>query len=277
MNDLKRVAAIHDLSGYGKCSLTVVMPVMSAMGIEVCPVPTALLSTHTAGFTGYTFNDLTEDMEGFLNHWKTIDLNIDCIYSGFLGSERQIDIVCKYIDTFKGAIVAVDPVMGDNGKIYATYNEEMCRGMRLLASRANIVVPNLTEAAYILDEKYPESGTLDKAAALEWLKKLCDMGPDTAVLTGLTDGEDIFNAGYQKATGELTISKCKRIPGNFHGTGDLYSSILIGCLMKGDSLKSALDKATEFVYICAKDAHDINLPTNLGVRFEKYMKELVQF
>ena len=276
MNDLKRVAAIHDMSGYGKCSLTVVIPVMSALGIEVCPVPTALLSTHTAGFTGYTFNDLTDDMDAFLKHWKTLDLNIDCIYSGFLCSVRQIDIVCDYIDTFKSAMVAVDPVMGDNGKIYATYNEDMCRGMRVLAGRADVVVPNLTEAAYILEETYPESGTLSEEDALKWLKKLCDMGPHTAVITGLSDGDELFNAGYEKSTGELTISRCKRIPGNFHGTGDLYSSILISGLMKGDSLKSSLDKATEFVYICAKDAHDINLPTNLGVRFEKYMKQLIE-
>ncbi len=275
MEKLKRVAAIHDMSGYGKCSLTVVIPVMSAMGIEVCPVPTALLSTHTAGFTGYTFTDLTDDMEGFLDHWKTLDMDIDCVYSGFLGSERQIDIVIDYIDAFKEALIAVDPVMGDNGKIYATYNEEMCRGMRTLSRRADIVIPNLTEAAYLLEEDYPEAGTLSRNEALLWLKKLCDMGPRTAVLTGLTDGDEIFNAGYDKASGELMISSSKRVPGNFHGTGDLYSSIFISALLSGKSLKDALDTATNFVYVCAKDAKDCGLQHNLGVRFEKYIKLLV--
>lgn len=276
MENLKRVAAIHDMSGYGKCSLTVVIPVMSAMGIEVCPVPTALLSTHTAGFAGYTFNDLTDDMEGFLKHWKTLDMNIDCVYSGFLGSERQIDIVCDYIDAFNDALIAVDPVMGDNGKIYATYNEAMCRGMRLLTKRADLVVPNLTEAAYILERDYPESGTLDISDAHEWLAALCAMGPKTAVLTGLTAGDEIFNVGLDAATGELVQSRSKRVPGSFHGTGDLYSSVLISAMLGGSSLKASLDKATEFVYICAKDARETNLPANMGVSFEKYMKLLVE-
>ena len=147
-----RVAAIHDMSGFGRCSLTVAIPVLSAMGLQCCPLPTAFLSTHTGGFEGFSFLDMTDEMPKVAAHWKTLDLDFQCIYSGFLGSERQIRIVSEFIREFRkpDTVVVVDPVMGDHGQVYQTYTPAMCEGMVHLAEQVDVIVPNLTEAALLL-------------------------------------------------------------------------------------------------------------------------------
>ena len=270
----KRCVAIHDISAYGKCSLTVVMPVVSAMGVEVCPIPTALLSTHTSGFSGFTFNDLTKDVGDILNHWRELDMNVDCIYSGFLGSDKQIKQVADYIHTFPGAYIAIDPVMGDNGAVYKTYTKAMCDGMKSLVAKADLIIPNLTEAAILLDEEYPKSGTLCEEDAKKWLNRLQMMGAKSVVLSGLiNDDGDIVNAGLDD---NFFFVKSKRIEGNFHGTGDLFSSVMVGSLMQGKSFEKSLEKSTEFAYLCCKKAKELGIKPNLGVPFELLTKELIK-
>ena len=161
-----RAAVIHDLSGFGRCSLTEVIPILSVMGVQCCPLPTAFLSTHTGGFTGFTFLDMTEELPKAAAHWKSLDLKFQAIYSGFLGSERQIGIVADFIRQFRGpdTLVVVDPVMGDDGKPYQTYTPAMCAGMERLAELADVITPNLTEAAFLLGRDYED--LLDGGRAL---------------------------------------------------------------------------------------------------------------
>ena len=161
MTKTPRVAAIHDMSGFGRCSLTVAIPVLSAMGVQCCPLPTAFLSTHTGGFQGFTFLDMTEEMPRVAEHWKSLGLTFSAIYSGFLGSERQIGIVADFIREFRtpGTVVVVDPVMGDDGQAYQTYTPAMCGGMARLAELADVITPNATEAAFLLGLDYRELPT----------------------------------------------------------------------------------------------------------------------
>jgi len=174
----KKVVAIHDLSGFGRCSLTVIIPILSAMGIQVCPVPTAILSTHTGGFDNMVFKDLTDYISLCYQHYKSLNLEFDAIYSGFLASSAQIDCCFEFFRGsegdagFSNALKIVDPVMGDNGKPYKTYTKELCSRMNELVSIADIITPNLTEAAILLDEDY--SPNLNQETAQEWLKRLCE-------------------------------------------------------------------------------------------------------
>ena len=185
-----RVAAIHDLSGFGRCSLTVAIPVLSAMGVQCCPLPTAVLSTHTGGFEGYTFRDLTEEMTAAAAHWKALDLRFDAVYSGFLGSERQIDLVRQFLRDFRrpGTLAVVDPVMGDFGRVYATYTPAMCRRMADLTAEADVITPNLTEAALLLGVPY-ESLPRDEAGLKALTEKLGCLGRRSVTLTGVSLAE----------------------------------------------------------------------------------------
>jgi len=188
-NIIPRVAAIHDISGFGRASLTVIMPILSNMGIQVCPMPTAVLSTHTGGFEGFKFIDLTDHLTDYMNHWKSLSLQFDSIYSGFLGSERQIEIVRQFIHDFKAEnqLVVVDPVMGDDGKLYQTINDAMIDGMKELVADADMITPNITEAAYLLDREVPED--ISDAAIKDWLKALASMGPQYTVITSVPNVE----------------------------------------------------------------------------------------
>ena len=186
---VKKVAAIHDLSGYGRASLTTIIPILSNMKVQVCPVPTAILSTHTGGFEGYSFIDLTDYMQEHINHWKKLELEFDCIYSGFLGSPKQIEIVADFIDFFgkKAKFTVVDPVMGDNGKLYSTMGNEMVVGMRKLIKNADIITPNFTEVIYLLGKEYKENITLDEVK--EYLKELANIEPKIVIATSVPDEE----------------------------------------------------------------------------------------
>ena len=179
-----RIAAIHDLSCFGRCSLTIALPVLSAMGCQCCPLPTALLSAHT-GFSGKTFLDLTVEMGRIADHWAAMDLQFDAIYSGFLGSADQVDTVARFFDTFKksGTAVIVDPVMGDHGTAYRTCTPDLCRGMRALAENADVITPNLTELFYLLDRPYKESNTYQELK--EYLRCLSDKGPEVVIITSV--------------------------------------------------------------------------------------------
>lgn len=265
-----RIAAIHDLSGFGRCSLTVILPILSAMGLQCCPVPTAFLSTHTGGFEGFTFLDMTEEMPKVANHWNTLGLDFQAIYSGFLGSERQIHIVEDFIRTFrrKDTVVVVDPVMGDHGEVYKTYTPAMCAGMAQLAAQADVITPNLTEAALLLGIPY-ETLSADEAGCRSIAEQLSMDGRRSVVLTGASTAPDRTGAVcFDARTGRTDILQAERIPRTFLGTGDVFASVLTGALVKGDALPEATRQAVDFVHACAARTMEENIPLREGVDFE---------
>ena len=190
LNKSVKVAAIHDLSGIGRCSLSVILPTLSALGIQVCPVPTAILSNHT-GFGTYFFDDYTDKMTAYIENWEKLGLGFDCIYTGFLGSEKQIDIVEDFIKKSKDSMILVDPVMGDGGKIYSTYTKQMCEKMKKLVSLADVVTPNVTEACILAGEEYKEKFTDDEVRVLA--EKIHLLGAKQVVITGIHRGDKIAN------------------------------------------------------------------------------------
>lgn len=265
-----RVAAIHDMSGFGRCSLTVVLPVLSAMGLQCCPLPTAFLSTHTGGFEGFSFLDMTDEMPRAAAHWKTLDLDFQCIYSGFLGSERQIQIVSDFIRDFRkpDTIVVVDPVMGDHGKLYQTYTPVMCEGMVHLAEQADVIVPNLTEAALLMGVPYEELPA-GETGCREIVERLSLDGRRSVVLTGASTAPDLTGVMcFDAETGRTKSIQVRRVPREFYGTGDVFASVLAGALVKGAALPDAARQAVEFVRACAERTAAQDLPIREGVDFE---------
>lgn len=265
-----RVAAIHDMSGFGRCSLTVAIPILSAMGIQCCPLPTAFLSTHTGGFEGFTFLDMTEELPKVTRHWKSLDLRFQAVYSGFLGSERQIGLVADFIRTFRGADtrIVVDPVMGDFGEVYQTYTPAMCQGMRQLAAMADVITPNLTEAALLLEIPYDRLPR-DEAGFRQIAERLSLEGKRSVVLTGVSlapgrTGALCFDAG----TGCTEAVQTDAVDRHFLGTGDVFASVLTGALVRGEALMPAAARAAEFVRACAERTAAAELPLREGVEFE---------
>ena len=249
-----RVAAIHDLSGFGRCSLTVALPILSAMGIQCCPLPTAFLSTHTGGFEGFTFLDMTDEMPKVAAHWKTLDLGFQAIYSGFLGSERQIGIVEDFIRDFRreDTVVVVDPVMGDHGDVYQTYTTAMCAGTARLAEMADVITPNLTEAALLLGVRYDELPA-GESGYREIAERLSLNGRRSVVLTGASAKPALTGAAcFDAASGRTDLIQTRRVPREFHGTGDVFASVLTGALVRGKTLPEATRQAVEFVRACAQ-------------------------
>ena len=265
-----RVAAIHDMSGFGRCSLTVAIPILSAMGVQCCPLPTAFLSTHTGGFEEFTFLDMTDEMPKVADHWARLGLAFQAIYSGFLGSERQIGIVADFIRRFRrqDTVVVIDPVMGDHGRVYQTYTPAMCAGTARLAELADVITPNLTEAALLLDRPYdalPE----DEAGLLEITRQLSGDGRRSVVLTGASAGPDLTGAAcFDAATGRTWMIQTRRVPREFHGTGDVFASVLTGALVGGAPLPAAVERAVEFVRLCGERTAAQDLPMREGVDFE---------
>ena len=273
---MKRIVTIQDISCLGKCSLTVALPLISAMGVECCVVPTAVLSTHTM-FSGYTFRDLTEDLEPIAKHWSKEGFSFDAIYTGYLGSQRQVQLVEDYFTRFGGsAVKLVDPVMGDNGRLYAGFTPEFAGHMAALCGKADVILPNLTEAAYLLDRPYLEPGYTE-ADILDTLKALCSLGAGTAVLTGVsfTPGEIGFMSLNAK-TGETDAYFHKRVEASFHGTGDIFASVVTGGLMRGlalaESLRLAADYTADCIRLTAEDPKGIRY----GVYFEALLPELMK-
>lgn len=274
---VKRVAAIHDLSGFGRASLSSIVPVLSTMKVQVCPVPTAILSTHTGGFEDFSFVDLTDSMENYINHWQKIGLEFDCIYSGFLGSTRQIDIVSKFIDIFgnKHNLKVVDPVMADNGKLYTTMNTEMIVHMKRLIQKADIITPNFTEAAYLLNKPYTKEISIDKIK--EWAVELSNMGPEIVIITSVPEQAVTKNTSvvaYDKENKKFWKVSCLYIPANFPGTGDVFTSVLVGSLLQGDSLPIALDRSVQFVTSAIRASYGFDYPRREGVLLERVLENL---
>ena len=271
----KKVCAVHDISCVGRCSLTVALPILSAAGIEACVLPTAVLSTHTGGFEGFTYRDLTDDIRPISKHWQSLNLRFDAMYSGFLGSFEQIDIVAELFETF-GGLVMVDPVMADEGRLYSVYSPEMAMGMAGLCAKADIIVPNLTEAAFILGEPY-NPGPYTQGYIEDVLLKLAELGPGRVVLTGVSLGEEEIGAAcLDTADGKVRYAFSPRIDGHFHGTGDIFGSALLCGLMHGLPLGGALELAVEYVYKCIELSLETERARRYGVPFEQALPFLMK-
>lgn len=278
MNRTSKVAAIHDMSGLGRCSLTVVLPVLSAMGAQCCPLPTALLSAHTAfpPSENAAFLDLTGEMERSARHWAELNQRFDAVYSGFLGSERQLGVLNWFLDTFRKeeTLVLVDPVMGDHGKVYRTYTPQMCALMVDLAARADLITPNLTEAALLLGEKY-ENRPRDRAETEIWLRRLSLNGKRSVVLTGVSLETGHVGAGcFDRERDNVSFTMAREEAAQFSGTGDLFASVVLGSLIQGESLAEATALAVYFVQTCVARTLAAGTPVLDGVQFEPFLEKL---
>ena len=272
---MKRAVAINDISCLGKCSLTVALPIISALGVEAVVLPTAMLSTHTA-FEGFTFCDLTEQMEPVSRHWQERNEHFDCIYSGYLGSMKQISLVEDFIDTFKNSdtAVIVDPVLGDNGMLYKNFTLDFAKEMAKLCSKADVITPNLTEAAYLLGRDYVGEG-YSQEYIRETLRALSALGAEKVVLTGVSyDKKSLGVATYDSASGEYGYIKSDKINSMFHGTGDVWASTFAGAFTKGMSFTDAVKVATEFTVEAIKATLDDRDEHWYGVKFESCLNKL---
>jgi pyridoxine kinase len=273
MNGIKKVATINDLSGRGRCSLTAAIPILSVLGVECCPFPTAVLSCQT-GFEGFTFVDMTDKMAEYKSSWDRLNFKFDCIYSGFLGSEHQIARVIDMVKTHKEALIVIDPVMGDNGIIYNTYTEKMCEDMKELVSYADIITPNITEAYLLVDRKYDKE-KIDKEEIVEIAKEISKSGPKKIIITGIVIDNKIYNFSYDKEIDKYFFVSSDFINKSYGGTGDIFVSILIGLLLNEHSLKYSIEKATGFIYKVISYTMKQNTDSKEGIIFEKFLKELI--
>jgi len=273
---VSRVAAIHDLSGFGRSSLSVVIPILSTMEVQVCSLPTAVLSTHT-DFEGYCFVDLTEYLGKFIDHWKSLNIEFDCIYSGFLGSHRQMDIISCFIDDFSQnkPLVVIDPVMGDNGRLYDTMDQKMVESMKLFIKKADIITPNYTEAAYLLNESY--NTKICENGIKDWLVRLAELGPSIVIITSVPASKGDKNTSviaYNREDGRFWKVSCVYIPAHFPGTGDAFTSVIVGSLLQGDSLPIALDRGVQFITAAIRASYGYKYPEREGVLLERVLENL---
>ncbi|MBN2214723.1 MAG: pyridoxamine kinase [Bacteroidales bacterium] len=273
---VRQIAAIHDLSGFGRTSLSVVIPILSAMGIKVCPLPTAVLSSHSR-YEGYHFADLTDHMQPVIDHWKKLNVYFDAIYSGFLGSHKQIRIVREVIDTFNNndQLVVIDPVLGDNGKLYGPITIEMVSEMKSLVQKADIITPNLTEASLLLDEPY--SWNIGEKEIKEQILQLSDTGPEIVVITGVPDtaSDNKYSVvAYNRNGSRFWKVPIDYIPADFPGTGDCFTSVLTGALLQGDSLPIALDRAVHFISYGVRATFGYRYDQNQGILLERILNRL---
>lgn len=275
-NPIKRVAAIHDLSGFGRSALSVVIPILSTMNIQVCSMPTAVLSTDTSGFKDYSFTDLTEYIPKHIEHWKDINASFNCIYSGFLGSPKQVSIISNFIDDFsnKDNFVVVDPVMGDDGKLYDSVDKKMIDEMKSYIKKANIITPNFTEAAMLLNKDFNMKVRISDIKT--WLKELACKGPDIVVITSVPENDNKTTSvvAYNKRNDKYWKVSCDYIPVSFPGTGDIFTSVLVGSILNGNSLPLAIDKAVVFISKAIRVSYSFNYPSREGVLLEKVLNEL---
>ena len=265
-----RIAAIHDLSCFGRCSLTIALPVLSAMGCQCCPLPTALLSAHT-GISGFTFLDTTDEMRRISAHWSQLSLHFQAIYTGFLGSAPQINLVEDFLRRFHApdTLLVMDPVMGDHGTPYKTCTPALRQGLRELVAQADVITPNLTEAAILLDIPYHESQTAD---ASELVRALSLQGQRSVVLTGYAAAPGQVGAlCYDRDTRQVEAVQTARVPQDFPGTGDLFASVLTGALTRGAPLLQAARTAVDFVGSCV--ARSVAEGAD-GVDFEPLLRQL---
>ena len=272
---MKRIVTVQDISCVGKCSLTVALPIISAFGVEAAILPTAVLSTHTAFKKGFTLHDLTGEITPITAHWKSEGIDFDAIYTGYLASFDQIDLVKKMATDFPHALLFVDPAMGDNGKLYYGFDEDFAHKMAELCAVADIIVPNMTEASFMLDIPYVSEG-YDEDYVKDVLRRLCGLGAKRAVLTGVSLQENMTGAmGYDSTTGEFFSYYHDRIPVSYHGTGDVFASALLSAYMNGKSLQDTIKTAVDFTVGCIRRAVAAGLDSRYGVIFEEELPNLI--
>lgn len=271
-NYIPRVAAVHDLCGYGKCSLGVAIPIISAGGCDVCPVPTGIFSSHTA-FPGWYMHDTTAILSDYLTAWKTIDVELDAIYSGFLGAPEQVDIIRALYAEHPKALRVVDPVMADHGKVYPTYTPELCSAMADLACDADILTPNLTEAAIILGEEWHGTDISDDEAK-RMINALLARGAKNVVLKGIQRGDGVIRNFVAGVDTDIYEASNEYLPYMLHGTGDVYCSSLLAAIMAGKTLESAVDFAGKITHdAMIVSAHQPNFEAR-GVSFEPLLGDV---
>lgn len=274
----KRVAAIHDISGFGKCSLTVALPVISACGIETAVIPTAVLSTHTGGFKNYTFRDLTDDIMPITDHWKENGIQFDALYSGYLGSIKQVEILKEVFCKLKGenTFVCIDPVMADNGMLYGGFKPEFPKSMAGLCATADLITPNITEAVFMLGEEYV-AGPYTKEYVDGLLLRLAKITSGSIVLTGVYfDNQKLGAACYNAKSKRISYYFAKTIHKMYHGTGDLFTSSLLAAYLCGKTLEKATKVAVGFTALCIKDTKE-NFPDMwYSVNFERNILKLIK-
>ena len=273
---MKRILTIQDISCLGKCSITIALPVISAMGVETVIMPTAVLSTHTM-FKNFTVNDLTDALMPIVEHWKSEGVTFDAIYTGYLGSEEEIEIAKKVFSAFGGddTLVFIDPVMADNGKFYPAFGPDYAKANAGLCGLADVIVPNITEACLMTGTEYKES--YDEAYVKELLYKLAELGAKTVVLTGVSLSADKTGVmGYTKATGEFFNYQNDRVDASYHGTGDLFASVAVGGMMNGLSPLDAMALAADYTADTIRVTLDNPKKPWYGVDFEATIPELVK-
>ncbi len=274
----KRALAIHDISCVGRCSLTVALPILSAAGFDTSVLPTAVLSTHTGGFTGYTFRDLTDDIVPIADHWQSLGLHFDSIYTGYLGSFQQVELVSQLFDRFKekNTLILVDPVMADNGILYGGFPSDFPQEMKKLCAKADIIIPNITEAVFMLGEPYHE-GPYTKEYIEGLLKRLAEIGSPKVVLTGMHfDNQTLGAASYDAESGQIGYAFADRIEGYFHGTGDVFGSALLSSLMHEMPLAKAARAAVDYTQKCISLTVEAKQELRYGVCFERALPYLME-
>jgi pyridoxine kinase len=271
-NNQKKIAVINDLSGFGRCSLSVALPLISHLGVQCCPLPTAIFSNHT-GFPSFYFDDYTDSMAAYMAEWGKLGLEFEGILTGFLGSARQIQLVEQFLEQFttERTTVIIDPVMGDYGRPYSTYTEEMCQGMKRLVRYGDILTPNLTEACILTDTPYHEKFT--ERQLLDMARQLCDQGAKKVVLTGVPRGEFLENYCYEQEGGE-TIQRTRRVAPQRSGTGDVFASIVAAGAVRQVPFAKSVKTAADFIKVCLKRSAELEIPTTDGVCFEEVIGKL---
>lgn len=279
MKRVPLIAAINDLSGFGRCSLTVAIPILSSMGVQVCPLPTALLSAHT-GYPDPQVRDFTADMGAFLAHWEQLGLSFDAVYTGFLGDEAQVDVLEPFLREHKqrGALCVVDPAMADHGRLYSGCTPELAQKMRRLVALASVTTPNLTEACLLTDTPYNdvvnEAGTADCKRLHALGECLLALGCGAAVITGVHTAEGMLENWVFERGSEPRIVSVLRVGKNFAGTGDVFSSVLCGELLHGAPLYAATERTAAFVREVTAFTAEADTPLQDGVMFEPFLHRL---
>ena len=274
---MKRVLTIQDISCIGKCSLTVALPILSALGLETAIVPTAVLSTHTQ-FPHPTFRDLTEDLPPIREHWQELKFKFSAIYTGYLGSARQVDLVLDYFKAFKenGTALIVDPAMADGGKLYAGFDQSFPSDMKRLCSGAEIILPNISEAALLLGVPYPGEEA-DQESVRHLLKGLSGIGPRYSIITGVTHADGTFGfAGYDRDEDRFFSFGTPKVPMKSHGTGDIFASAFTGLYVRGFSIEEALKAASVYTAGCIRNSSEDPDRVDYAVNFEAELPNLLR-
>lgn len=271
-NHQKKIAVINDLSGFGKCSLAVSLPIISQLKIQCCPLPTSIFSNHT-GFDSFFFEDFTANMESYIAEWKKLDLHFSGISTGFLGSADQIRIVSDFVKDFKGSdtIVIIDPVMGDYGSPYPTYTPDMCHRMKELVRYADIVTPNLTEACILTDTPYKAHWKISEV--IELVSQLVAERPSKVVITGIPQKSYVCNLCYEKGY-EPSLIKTQKVGTERSGTGDIFSAIISADAVNGVPFQESVRKASHFIKRCILKTIELDIPLTDGVCFEEVLHTL---